>query len=246
MHQPAPPAPCVQWFGKGDLPLKDVLLNQVYAHLERAYRHIGGITLGSGFADPGEMLRQIPVWRLVFETGRLVSVMVFKETKGRLKMVAYAAGDASEAVKQNDLRCMVRLSHAELSGALLIAVLKQFGPSIQRHLLHADKVLEGRETFTLGESADALRCPENSRTLARLTAEFPGVLPFLYVRRIGGRLKLKLLVGTFRRVDALLAAGRVLAQTRDFLKQFKPEAPAGLAQLWAGCGWGLRLRRSGA
>jgi hypothetical protein len=192
------------------------------------------------------MLRSIPVWRLVFEGDQLVSVMVFKEKAGRLKMVAYAAGCAPAAVKKNDLRCMVLLSHAELSGALLIAVLKQFGPGIRRHLLHPEKVLSGRETFSLGESEEALNSPENSGILARLRAEFPAVLPNLYVRNIGGRLKLKLLVGTARRVDGLLALGRLLSKAGTAIRGFRAKAMQEGPCLPAGSGLGMQLRRGAA
>jgi hypothetical protein len=239
-------APKIRWFGKHDIQLKTVLLGRVYTHLEGAYRDIGGINLGSGFHDPAEMLRSIPVWRLVFEGAQLVSVMVFKEKAGRLKMVAYAAESASETVRKNDLRCMVRLSHAELSGALLIAVLKQFGPAIRPHLLNPDKVLPERETFSLAESGEALHRPENSRILARLKAEFPDVLPFLYVRNIGGRLKLKLLVGSFRRVQGLLALGRLLSQAEAFLTEFKTKALQERTSLDAGSVLALQFRRSAA
>lgn len=197
----------VQWFGKNDRSSKAVWREAVYAHLERAYSSIGGIRLGSGFKDAWDMQRSIPVWRLVFEEERLVSVMVFKQKKEGLKMVAYAAGEASEEVREKDIGCMVRHSYAELSGALLIAVLRQLGPSVGRHLLAPDRVLGGREILPLEESgAGVLQSSENGRLLAKLRVEFPEVVPYLYVRKIGGRLKLKLLVGSLSQGKALAGA----------------------------------------
>jgi hypothetical protein len=200
----------IQWFGKSDRFLKAAWKDAVYAQLEKAYRDIGGITLGSGFQDSGDMLRSVPVWRLVFEKERLVSVMVFKEKKGCLKMVAYAATDASDAVKEKDVRCMVRRSYAELSGALLITVLRQLRSSAGRHLLAPGRVFGERKMPPLQEAgAGVLEIPENARLLAKLRAEFPEVLPFVYARNIGGRLKLKVLVGSLSHWRGTRWSGRV-------------------------------------
>jgi len=189
----------VQWFAKNDSTLKRLWAGKVYSELESAYKDIGGINLGSGFKDPADMLRSIPVWRLAFEKGCLVSVMMFKIKGARLKMVAYAASaGASPGVKKRDIDCMVRVSHAELSGALLTAVLRQLGSAAGKYLLVPEKVMGGREIVPLKEFGPAaLTEPGSVRTLEKLQHEFPGVLPYLYVRKIGGLTKLKLLVGIY-------------------------------------------------
>jgi hypothetical protein len=188
----------VQWLGKNDLPFKSRWAERVYAKLENAYEDIGGINLGSGFKDPADMLRSIAVWRLVFEKGHLVSVMMFKSKGARLKMVAYTADSgASNRLKKSDFECMVRVSHAELSGALLIAVLRQLGSAAGKYLLAPEKVMLDREIVLFNKFEPAsLTEPGSVRTLEKLKHEFPGVLPYLYVRKIGGVTKLKLLIGT--------------------------------------------------
>ncbi len=235
-------APRVQWFGKNDTPLKAAWKEVVYAHLEAAYREIGGINLGSGFQDPEEMLNSIPVWRLVFEKDRLTSVMVFKQKRGCLKMVAYAAGNASQAVKQNDLKCMVRYSYAEISGGLLVAVLKQFGPSVRRHLLSANTIIEDREIFTLQEvGSEVLESAENVEILARLKRDFPEIVPYLYVRKIGGKAKVKLVVGRLYKGADPFIATRVMAQGKAVLKRIQRKALAELARMRAGVNWSSGL-----
>jgi len=235
-------APIVQWFGNNDTSLKAAWKNVVYAHLETAYREIGGINLGSGFQDPEEMVRSIPVWRLVFENDRLTSVMVFKEKRRCLKMVAYAAGNASKCVKQNDLKCMVRYSYAEISGGLLVAVLKQFGPSVRRHILSADKIIEDREIFTLEEAgSEVLESAENAEILARLKRDFPEIVPHLYIRKIGGKAKVKLVVGRLYKGTVPFAATRVMAQGKAVLKRMKREALAELSGMRAGLSWAGRM-----
>ena len=238
-------APRVQWFGKNDTAMKAAWKEAVYAHLEIAYREIGGIHLGSGFEDPEDMLRSIPVWRLVFEEGRVTSVMVFKEKRGCLKMVAYAAARASKGVKENDLKCMLRYSYAEISGGLLVAVLKQFGVSLKRHVLTAGKVLGEHETCPLEEAgAETLQSAENAGILARLRRDFPEVIPHLYVRTIGGRAKVKLLVGRLYKGSAPFAATHWMAQGKAVFKRMKRRALAELSRLQAGLSWSGHLVRS--
>lgn len=194
--------------------------------------------MGSGFQDSEEMVRSIPVWRLVFENDRLTSVMVFKEKRRCLKMVAYAAGNASKCVKQNDLKCMVRYSYAEISGGLLVAVLKQFGPSVRRHILSANKMIEDREIFTLEEvGSEVLESAENAEILARLRSGFPEIIPHLYIRKIGGKAKVKLVVGRLYKGTVPFAATRVMAQGKAVLKRMKREMLAELSGMRAGLIW---------
>ncbi len=64
---------------------------RVCSELEDAHKETGGINTGSGFKDPPDMPRSIPLWRSAFEKGRLVSAMISKLKGERFKMVAYAA-----------------------------------------------------------------------------------------------------------------------------------------------------------
>jgi len=238
MSRTACSAPRVQWFRKNDWSLKTAWKEVVYAHLETAYQEIGGINLGSGFQDPEDMLRSIPVWRLVFENDRITSVMVFKEKRGCLKMVAYAAANASQEIKKNDLKCMLRYSYAEISGGLLVAVLKQFGSSVRRHILSANNVFKDRETFTLQEAgSEVLESAENAAILERLKKDFPEIIPHVYVRVIGGRMKVKLMVGRLYKGTVPFTATRVIAQGKAILKQMKREALAEFSGMRAGLIW---------
>ena len=230
------PTVVLQWFSKKERVAKAFWVQRVFALLEEAYQNIGGIRLGSGFESAGDMLRSIPVWRLGFERGQLVSVMVFKKRGEYLKMVAYAAPRASASVREGDLRCMLACSHAEVSGPLLINLLKRCGGNIRSHLLQAEEVLPEKEILTLESVGGAVGLPcESRRLLERLEADFPEVLPFVYVRNIGGCVKLKLLVGSMAGIGPRFeeaAGGRP--------RRLRPGRQSGRRGGVAGGVWGVR------
>lgn len=186
------------WLGLASCDRKAAVAEQVYEILEHAYRGLGGINKGSGFKNPTDMLESIPVWRIVFSERKIVSVTMFKENAGYLKMVAYAATrDASEDIKQTDITDFLRASHAELSGPILTKVLRLI-KSQKDYLLDRTKVMPERRTLTVDEyGAEKLLDGENEVTFHKLQSEFPALLKHAYIREIGSTFKLKLLLGTW-------------------------------------------------
>jgi hypothetical protein len=196
-YSPAPPPPHAVWLGPADVRAKAACARRVYALLEKTYRSIGGITRGSGFQNPEDMRRSIPVWRVVFHQGGIVSAMLFKQKGAFLKMVAYAAADsAPEAVKEADVACFLECAHGEISGALLFRVLKQAKGAWRDLLLDPAAAMPERAVRTVDDfGRERLRDEENGKTLAKLEAAYPEVLARAYVRGIGGVFKLKVLMG---------------------------------------------------
>ncbi len=191
--------PRVEWFTPAQMGRKRAHAMGVYRLLEEAYRSIGGINKGTGFSSADEMVEKIPVWRLVFVEGRMVSATMFKKPEGLLKMVAYAAQPGTpEDIKQSDIACFLSASHAELSGPLLFKVLKHLRSRWRDFVLDPKVSLPGRETFGIKEfGRDRLLDEENAGTLQKLEREYGDVMEFGYVREIGGSYKFKVLFGSF-------------------------------------------------
>ena len=169
----------------------------VYSVLEKSYRALGGIRKGSGFEDPQDMVYSIPVWRVVSGGGCIASVSMFKRNGPLLKMVAYGTTElATEDIKRDDVACFLNFAHAELSGPVLFKALRQLGERRLGFVLDPKRVMPDRWIMPVDEfGRERLRDEENGNTLLKLERDYPGILPYAYVRQLGGAYKLKVLLG---------------------------------------------------
>lgn len=132
----------VLFLKKDDLSLKKSFSSKVYKLLENAYKVCGGIKTGSGFKNETDMINNIPFWRLTLKKGELVSVMMFKEKSSRYKMVAYEPLTLIDSeIRSDDIQYMMNNSYAELSGALLVIVLKHLGSKWKRYILNFETIM---------------------------------------------------------------------------------------------------------
>lgn len=170
----------------------------VYSHLKVAYSTCGGINLANGFKDADDMLKSIPVWRLTFKNDKLISVMLFKEKAGELKMVAYAPFTAIDlAIRKADLQFMLNNSYVELSGKLLSITLKEIKWTWREFVSTLPQQILKKEIITLKEYLKTKTLPKNSEGMyQKLKRDFPELLQYCYLRMIGGELKLKVLMTT--------------------------------------------------
>ena len=170
--------------------------NEVYTHLEKAYSDCGGINLANGFADADDMVESIPVWRLTFKNHKLISVMLFKVKTGKLKMVAYAPFTAIDlAIRKSDLQFMLNNSYAELSGKLLSITLKEIKSTWGEFVSKSPKQTLKKELISLSEYLETEILPANSKGMyMKLKNDYPELLQYCYLRKIGNEFKLKLLV----------------------------------------------------
>lgn len=180
-----------------DLQCKLTYSKEVYQLLEDAYGDCGGINKGSGFKNAEEMVEKITSWRLTFKNGKLITVMMFKEKGKGLKMVAYAPLKGIDPeIRESDLHFMLNNSYAELSGALLVIVLKFLGSKWKKYLLNANKIFKADEIIKLRKYCKLNPIPKNSEEIyARINKDWTELLNKCYLRNIGNEFKMKVLMG---------------------------------------------------
>lgn len=180
-----------------DRQIKKIYSKEVYQLLEEAYRDCGGINKGSGFKNAEEMIEKIPSWRLTFSDEKLITVMMFKNKGKGLKMVAYAPlKEIDPTIRKSDLDFMLSNSHAELSGALLIIVLKHLGSKWKQYILNVNKIFNTEEVINLKKYCSKNQIPKNSEEIyTRLNKDWTTLLEECYLRKIGDEFKVKVLIG---------------------------------------------------
>ena len=180
----------------GNIQEKTKYAKAVYCLLEEAYYTCGGISLANGFKDVNDMLNSIPFWRLTLKNNELISVMLFKEKAGKLKMVAYAPlTEIDFSIRQSDLQFMLNHSYVELSGKLLSITLKEISSTWEDYVSKLPEKILQKNLTPLNEYLKSKEIPVNSqRMYMKLKSEYPQLLEYCYLRKIGGELKLKVLM----------------------------------------------------
>jgi len=171
---------------------------EVYRLLYKTYESIGGIDKGTGFKNENDMIYSIPIWRLRIKKRKIISVMMFKINKNGKKMVAYAStNQLSPKEKKEDFSYMLNESYAELSDAFLVTILKMFSRYLHFYVLKADHLMKHKVIHSLSNHCTEKLIPDSSKRLfLKIKQEWPGLLRFCYIRKIGNENKLKLILGT--------------------------------------------------
>lgn len=185
----------VKIFKAENLSEKRQYANQVYKLLEVAYTDCGGINLANGFNSANDMLSTIPVWRLTFQNKELISVMLFKEKTGCLKMVAYAPFTAiNPRIRKSDLLYMLNHSYAELSGKLLSITLKEIPSKWKNYVSKHPEVFLQKSLISVSDYLKTGFLPSNSEAMYRkLEIDYPELIQYCYLRKIGDEFKMKVL-----------------------------------------------------
>lgn len=156
--------------------------------LQNAYADQGGMH-GSGFNSPGDMVDNIPMWKLSMKDGKVTSAAMYKDREGR-KRVAIATDGSDHGKKaitdvvKSDLR-MTR-AHMEVSGKSLSFLKKHTNLHDYAHRYDAAKQYHEKN----GDSITAP--PEHDEELTR----HPDLKNYLYSRKIGNQVHTKVLLGT--------------------------------------------------
>lgn len=176
----------------------------VYKFLFEKYESIGGINRGRGFKDKNDMAANIPIWRLQIINYKIASVMMFKVTHYGKKMVAYACADhIGGEFKRADYLYMLNSSYAELSDGLLVSILKLLSEQLHKYVLNAENIMEHKIIHPLKENSSIQPIPAASiKIYERLKKDWPELLKCSYIRKIGNKNKLKVLMGTPRQTFA--------------------------------------------
>ncbi|AUR85997.1 hypothetical protein NVP1081O_262 [Vibrio phage 1.081.O._10N.286.52.C2] len=181
--------------GDGDRAVKEKYADQVWELLQRSYQKIGGIK-GSGFENKQSMIENIPMWKMVVQSGVVRAVILYKDKGGR-KSVAMGSDGSDYAKKHlpSIISADITRSFGEKSKAALGAVLKIIPWDIIQHYIktpeQAQKVL-GKATIPI-KFVDKSEWPEDAQATI---AKFPHLIDYGYLRSLKGKMAFKVLIGS--------------------------------------------------
>lgn len=163
---------------------------EIHGMLQKAYAKIGGIQ-GSGFRSPEDMDKNIPMWKIHRQGGKIRGVVLYKDTNGR-KSVATAT-DGSEEGKKGVAQIyrddVVRdRAYGERSASALSFTKKVVGAEhLKKHIIPYEHVQK-----TLGGDTEIRRPPADDPEIQR----HPEFAEHFYQRKIGDHWHTKLMFGT--------------------------------------------------
>lgn len=70
---------------------KEIYKDEVFKILTDSYASIGGLK-GNGFQSPDDMVKKIPMWKMVKRDGRVVAVALYKDKNGRKRVAVGSDG----------------------------------------------------------------------------------------------------------------------------------------------------------
>ena len=167
-------------------PAKEKYKDEVFALLQSAYAPIGGIH-GSGFRNPDDMVANIPFWKLVVRSGKVVAVAMYKDSSGR-KRVAIAT-DGTEQGKAGIRQIVTedyQRAYFEISDRSLSFQAKTLGYDFLKK--YAKTPAEASKI-----TGDSIEIPSSDDPEVK---RHPELAKFFYRREIGGTLHTKIMFGT--------------------------------------------------
>jgi|APSaa5957512535_1039671.scaffolds.fasta_scaffold22038_4 hypothetical protein len=162
-------------------------IDEVWDILVSSYAAIGGMH-GNGFKSKEDMIANIPMWKLIRKGGKIVTVAMYKDKKGRKRV---AVGTNGTPAGKEGLRMIVtedvkmHRSYGEISGPSLGFFMKTTAEA-ESHFLEpkvVEKLLKDKLTYPIRENIPEL-------------VKFPQLRKFAYSREIGGEDHIKFAVGS--------------------------------------------------
>lgn len=154
---------------------KEQWAEEVYALLEKSYAPIGGLA-GRGFKNKEDMIKNIPMWKLVIREDKVVAVVMYKDKGGRKSV---AVGTDGSSTGKKELMHMMKeeftRSFSERSGPALKFTDKHFPALVKKYSIPAKEV----EKYLPGKEIRMIKGEK-----------------FKYERQIGGKWTAKQLMGT--------------------------------------------------
>lgn len=156
--------------------------------IQKSYAKVGGIH-GSGFQHKEDMIKNIPIWKLVVKKGQVVAGAFYKDNQGR-KRVAIGTNDTDEGkahlakIMTSDL--LTGRSYGEVSGPSL-AFNRKYNPDFDQHVIPFDQAAQIH-----GRTGDEIVKPEpNDPHILK----YPDLAHHFYRRKIGNEWHTKIMVG---------------------------------------------------
>lgn len=173
----------------GNDPKKKQYAHELYAMLQKSYEKAGGLIQG-GFRSPEDMIKNVPMWKLVTKSGKLVAAVLYKDKDGRKSVAMCTDGTeegkaAATQIMKDDLGR--GRSYAEKSSVALSFTKKKFGSDeLLKHAIpysQVDKHLDADD--------EVRRPPEDDPEILR----HPEFKDYFYQRKIGGHWHTKMMMG---------------------------------------------------
>jgi len=158
----------------------------VWKLLQASYAEIGGIH-GNGFSSIDDMIKNIPMWKVLVRNGKVIAAAMYKDSDGR-KRVAIGTDGSMEARTQ--IRAVVKAdldrAYVEMSDRSFFSLLKGVGEDFMKQYI---KTVSEAEKI-LGQKLGA---PNKNDPIYE---KVPGLRPYMYSRTLGGHVHTKVLLGT--------------------------------------------------
>lgn len=181
----------------GDDERKTQYADQVWDVLQRSYADIGGIQ-GNGFQSKEDMIKKIPFWKIDVYNGKVSAIVMYKDKNGR-KAVASGTDGTQRGIKKYYEMAKAELgrSYAEKSKKSLGAAIKAHGESIEAFMIPVDevkKIAAPDEIIPLSVFKGKLDADD-----AFTAKKYPQFKKYMYIREIGGKPHMKVMLGTPRK-----------------------------------------------
>jgi hypothetical protein len=164
---------------------KEQYADVVWDMLQKSYESIGGIK-GSGFRSKEDMVKNIPMWKLVRRNGEIVAGSMYKDKDGRKGVASFTNGTPEG--KQG----LMMIKKEDFSRAYFEMSKSALGFSAKT--LGIDFLV--KNAWTKEEAAKKLKkelfdVPASDSHVKK----FPELVPYMYQRELGGKLETKVLFG---------------------------------------------------
>lgn len=168
----------------------------VFDLLQKTYASIGGIK-GSGFASKEDMIANIPFWKLYFQGDRLIVAVLYKDKSGRKGVALGTDGSAkAKSILAQILKETAKVSFGEYSKGVLVFIFKNINIEFLRpYIVPAVKVSELLDTKIIIPTQEYVNDNLEPSDQA-LYNRYKDWREYFYVREIGGKLFLKMMIGT--------------------------------------------------
>lgn len=166
---------------------KEKYKDEVFGILTSSYAPIGGLK-GNGFHNADDMIKNIPMWKLVRKNSKIVAVAMYKDKNGRKRVAVGSDGtpagkDGVASIFREDFQ----RAYFEISGRSLAFHVKILGYEfIEKYAIDPSKVQ--------GISGDAATYPVPDSDAD--VKSHPRLKPFFYQREVGGHSHTKIMLGT--------------------------------------------------
>lgn len=166
---------------------KEQFKDEVFKILTDSYASIGGLK-GNGFRSADDMVKNIPMWKMVKRDGKVVAVAMYKDKNGRKRVAVGSDGtpagkDGVASIFKEDFA----RAHFEISERSLGFHAKILGYDyLKKFAVDPSKVT--------AQTGDEIKYPvpdDDSEV-----KKHPQLKPFFYQREIGGHWHTKILLGT--------------------------------------------------